>query len=154
MQLAIGTYGKPVPALTLRFRDPAGRLTAEGQLAAGAHEGVVTMPVRAVSSPESSSEVCLIVGHTTPIVVAGEGIPASSFSERVDGQPKEGRISLTYFRAGSESWWKLLPALVERFPLGKAAFFGPWLLPLAALALLGLWVASIRLLARELRRGA
>jgi hypothetical protein len=40
--------------------------------------------------------------------------------------------------------------LTRRFGLGKASFFGDWTLPVAALLLLGVWVATVRLLAREL----
>lgn len=151
-QLTIGTYGKPVPALTLRFLDPGGRVSAEGSLAAGAHEGLVSIPLRDLSDPEAATEACLAVGHTGPIVLGGEGVPVSAFSERVDGKPVAGRITLLYFRKGSESWWQLLPALDERFGLAKASFFGPWLLVAAALALLGVWAATIRLLARQLGR--
>jgi hypothetical protein len=152
VQLTIGTYGKPVPALTLRFLDPAGRVSAEGHLAAGAHEGVVSIPVHDVSDPEAATDACVAVERTGPIVLGGEGVPVSDFSERVDGKPEPGRLSLFYFRAGSESWWQLLPTLDERFGLGKAPFFGAWLLPVAALALLGVWIATIRLLARQLGR--
>ena len=151
-QLTLGTYGKPAPELTLRFLAPAGRLVAEGHLAPGAHEGVISIPLRRVASTEGASEACLLVGGRTKVAVAGEGVPVSSFSEHVNGQPLGGRISLVYFRKGSESWWQLLPVLSERFGLGKASFFGSWLLALAALGLLGVWVVTIRLLARELSR--
>jgi hypothetical protein len=68
----------------------------------------------------------------------------------VDGSQQPGRISLLYLRAGSETWWQLLPTLARRFGLGKASFFGAWTLPLAALLLLGVWVSAVRLLLREL----
>ena len=55
-----------------------------------------------------------------------------------------------YLRPGSESWWQLLGVLDERFGFGKATFFGDWTLPVAALLLLGVWVATVRLLIREL----
>jgi hypothetical protein len=149
-ELTVGTYGKPVPALTLRFLDPSGRVSAEGRLAAGAHEGIVSIPLHDVSDSEAATDACVEVGRTGPVVLGGEGVPVSAFSERVDGKPTPGRITLVYFRKGSESWWQLLPALDERFGLGKASFFGSWLLVVAALALLGVWVATIRLLARQL----
>jgi hypothetical protein len=74
----------------------------------------------------------------------------SPIAEVVDGSQQPGRISLLYLRAGSESWWQLLPTLSRRFGLGKASFFGAWTLPLAALLLLGVWVSAVRLLLREL----
>jgi hypothetical protein len=148
--LTIGTYGKPTPPLTLRFTDPSGQVSAEGHLAAGAHEGLVLIPVHDRSNPEAAREACLQVGAGAHVAIGGEGVPVSPESERVNGTPDPGRISLFYYRAGSDSWWQLLPALDERFGLGKASFMGGWLLPVAALALLGVWVAALRLLARQL----
>ena len=58
---------------------------------------------------------------------------------------------MLYLRAGEESWWQLIPTLSERFGLGKAPLYGAWSLLLAALLLLGVWIAVFRLLARELR---
>jgi hypothetical protein len=34
--------------------------------------------------------------------------------------------------------------------LGKASFLGEWTLPVLAVLLLGVWIATVRLLAREL----
>jgi hypothetical protein len=150
-QLTVGTYGKRVPALTLRFLSASRAVTGEGQLRAGAHEGVVTMPLHARADAEAASEVCLYVQHPRgTTVVGGEGVPEGPTSERVNGHTAPGQISLRYLRRGSESWWDLMPALSERFGLGKASFFGSWLFALAALGLLGVWIVAVRLLAREL----
>ena len=149
--LTIGTYGKPVPALYLRFLDAGGAVTAEGRLPAGAHQGVVTLPLHDRSNPERSTSACLVVTGTEPVAIAGEGVPVTAYSELIDGERAAGRISLMYYRGGRETWWQLLPVLAERFAFGKAPFFGSWLLPFAALALLFVWVGSIRLLSRELR---
>lgn len=152
VQLTVGSYGKPLPPLALRFLDAQGRTAAEGFLPGGGHEGVVTVGVRHRRGAGEAVEGCLRVGRGPgPVALGGEGVPVSALSQRVDGQPQPGRISLVYLRSRSESWWQLLPTLAERFALGKAPFFGVWLLPLAALALLGAWAAAVRLLARELR---
>jgi hypothetical protein len=166
-QLLIGTYGRPVPALRLRFTGTGGVTVAQGALAAGAHEGTVTIPIHRVPAGAGSSaraggaagagareagSFCLSLGGHGSFVLGGEGGGIGASSETVNGVQQPGRVSLLYARAGSESWWQLLPTLDERFGLGKAGFFGDWTLPFAALLLLGVWVLVIRLLLVELRR--
>jgi len=151
VQLLIGTYGRPVPALSLSFNGARGALAA-GSLAAGSKEGTITIPIHRLAVGEASS-FCLHVGGHSPVVFGGEGGPIGASSELVDGRAQGGRVSLLYLRGGSESWWQLLPSLDHRFGLGKAYVFGDWTLPVLALMLLGVWVAAIRLLLREIGRG-
>jgi hypothetical protein len=145
----IGTYGKPTPELRISFLDASKAEVASGRLAAGGQEGVVTIPLRRFGHVPAMTTVCLRVGGASRVAIGGEGGPVNPSSERVNGQPQPGRISLLYFRAGSESWWQLLPELTHRFGLGKASFFGDWTLPVAALLLLAVWGAAVRLLLRE-----
>jgi len=150
VQLLIGTFGHPVPELRLRFLDAAGAEVANGHLAAGAKEGLVTVPLRRARGAADATGVCLRLGPGANVVLGGESGPISKDSELVNGQPQGGRIGLIYERAGAESWWQLLTVLSERFGFGKASFFGDWTLLAVALLLLGVWVATVRLLAREL----
>ena len=90
------------------------------------------------------------VGGSSPVVIGGEAGPVDPSAELIDGRQQPGRISLSYLRRGSESWWQLLPTLSHRFGLGKASLVGDWTLPVAALLLLGVWAAAVRLLIREL----
>ncbi len=168
-QLLIGTYGHPVPALRLRFTGTGGVTVAQGALAAGAHEGTVTIPIHRVAagagagngagagggagaSTGEAGSFCLSLGGHGSFVLGGEGGGIGASSEAVNGVQQPGRVSLLYARAGSESWWQLLPTLDERFGLGKAGFFGDWTFPFMALLLLGVWVLVVRLLLVELRR--
>lgn len=148
-QLLIGTYGHPVPALQLTFSG-AGGAVAGGALPAGGKEGTVVIPVHRTGSALASS-FCLHVGGRSSVALGGEGGPIGASSELVNGVAQGGRVSLLYLRAGSESWWQLLPSLDHRFGLGKASFFGGWTLPVLALMLLGVWIAAVRLLLRTLR---
>jgi len=148
--ILIGTYGHPVPDLHLRFLDAAGAQVAAGQTPAGAREGYVTIPLMPRHTASVPVSACLRVGGASPVVLGGEAGAPGSNSEVVDGHHQPGRISLLYLRQGDESWWQLLPVLDRRFGLGKASFFGEWTLPVVALLLLGVWVATARLLAREL----
>jgi hypothetical protein len=150
VQVFIDSYGRPVPDLSLRLLDPAGSEAAAGHLPRGGREGYVTIPLRRVRGAPAATRACLRIGGSSSVLLGGEGVPVSSTTEVVDGRQRPARISLLYKRAGSESWWQLLPTLTRRFGLGKASFFGAWTLPLAALLLLGVWVSAFRLLLREL----
>jgi hypothetical protein len=141
-----------MPALRLRYLDRAGTAVAEGTRRQGGREGVISVPLEHRTARGQAVEACLsAVRAKGPIAIAGEGFPTGAAeSERVSGQSQPGRISLYYLRARPESWWQMLPTLSRRFGLGKAGFFGVWLLPLAAAVLLGVWVATFRLLTRQL----
>jgi hypothetical protein len=150
VQLLIGTYGRPLPEVRVVFLDDAMRAVALGHQPGGGHEGLVTIPIAHTRPTPASTTVCIHVGGSHPIALAGETGPINPSSETVAGHQQPGRVSLAYFRKGDESWWSLLPELTSRFGLGKASFFGDWTLPVAALLLLGVWVAAIRLMLREL----
>lgn len=149
IELLIGTYGAPVPALSARFLAAGGGTLATGQLAAGAREGSVRIPLTYPHGASAVGTLCLRVGGTRRVVLGGE-TSAGAAAETVDGQFQPGRIDVVYLRPGRESWWQLLGALDERLGLGKASLFGDWTLPAMALALLGVWIATVRLLAKEL----
>jgi hypothetical protein len=150
VQLLIGTYGHPVPDLRIRFLGAGNAEVAAGQLPAGGSEGLVTVPLVHRPNPPAAQRACLRIGGSSPVVIGGEAGPVDPGAEQVEGRQQPGRISLSYLRSGSESWWQLLPTLAHRFGLGKASLFGDWTLPVAALLLLGVWVGAVRLLVREL----
>jgi hypothetical protein len=150
VQILIGTFGHAVPPLQLQFVDSAGQAVASGTAPPGARQGTLTIPLRRVQGAPAAKSACLHFGGTSPVAVGGEAGPIHFGSELVDGRPQPGVISLFYLRRGSESWWQLLPALTRRFGLGKASFLGTWTLPVIAALLFALWVATTRLLVREL----
>ncbi|HTR89998.1 MAG TPA: hypothetical protein VMG62_07810 [Solirubrobacteraceae bacterium] len=150
VQVLVGTYGPPVPELTDRFVEAGGRVLAAGRLPAGAKQGNVTIPISHVHGGSASGTLCIAVKGGKTTVLGGNAFTAGPASEQVAGVPRPGRITVVYLRPGRESWWRLLPTLSERFGLGKATFFGDWTLAAAALALLGVWIATARLLWREL----
>jgi hypothetical protein len=150
VQLLIGTYGHPAPELRMRFTGPGGTPAATGNLPSGAREGLLTIPLRRIPGAPPARNFCLQLGRGTNIVLGGEGGPVNASSEFVNGAQQAGRVGLLYLRRGEESWWQLLPALTRRFGLGKASFFGEWTLPAVALLLVVVWVATARLIIREL----
>jgi hypothetical protein len=147
-QLLIGTYGYAAPELRLRFLNSAGALVASGRWPAGGPQGAIEIPLSHAHG--EAVRACLRVGGTHKLAIEGEGGPLDPADEVVDGALQGGRISLVYFRPGRESWWQLLPTLSRRFGFGKALFFGSWTLPVLALVLVGVWLATARLLLREL----
>jgi hypothetical protein len=153
VEMTVASFGRPMPALELRFLDAAKHVVASGGLRAGVRQGVQSIPVqaRAGASSETATQACLTGRGASPFTVGGEGVPINAYSVRIQGSLQGVRLSLTYLRAGSETWWQLLPTLAERFGFGKATFLGSWLLLVSALALILVWAASVRLLLRELR---
>ncbi len=150
VQVLVGTYGPPVPELTARFIGAGERLRASGRLPAGARQGDVDIPISYPHGSAAPGTLCIDVKGGKKTVLGGNIFTAGPASEQVGGVPQPGRITVVYLRPGSESWWELLPVLSQRFGLGKATFFGDWTLAAAALLLFGVWVATVRLLKREL----
>ncbi len=152
VQLLIGTYGRPVPDLRINFTGAGGAEVARGHLPVGEKEGLVTIPLKRARASTEATRMCMHVGGSQNVVLGGEGIPVTDpIAEAVNGRPQPGRIGLVYLRGGEESWWQLLATLAERFGLGKASGFGTWTFPVLALLLIGVWVATVRLLIRELK---
>jgi len=144
----IGTYGYPVPEIDAKFISN-GRTIASGRRPAGGPQGNVFVPLSYPHGPTASGELCLrIKGHR--VAIGGEPVAVSPSSERVNGQSLGGDLALVFLRPGKESWWQMLPTLVERFGFGKAPFFGSWTLPVAVVLLLGVWAATIRTLLKEM----
>jgi hypothetical protein len=151
MRFLLGTYGKPAPSFDFTFTTAAGAVSATADLPAGVQQGTEKVAIKRVRGAGETTNMCVQVGGKNKVVLAGESGPASPANAVVQGQPQGGRVSLFYLRRGSESWWQLLPTLITRLGLGKAPLFGDWTLPVLALLLAGVWIASLRLLARELR---
>jgi hypothetical protein len=139
------------PTLRVVFTDGAGATVAEGETSAGLLPGDVTIPLRRRSGAPPATKVCLYLAGAGSVRFAGEQGPINLDSERVNGKPQAGDISLIYLRRGTETWWDLVPVLSRRFGLGKASIFGTWTLPVIAALLLCVWVGAVRLLVRELR---
>jgi hypothetical protein len=148
MEVLIGTYGRSLPVLSMRFL-VAGRQIAGGRLT-DVKQGNVMLPISHPHGANVAGTLCVHVGGSSKVVLAGDVFAPGPLSEEVGGKPQAGRIAVTFLRGPHESWWNLLPTLSRRFGLGKSPVFGDWTLALAALALLGVWVGAVRLLVREL----
>jgi hypothetical protein len=134
LRLLIGTYGRPTPELRVVARGRGGEVVTAGKLRAGRSEGHVDIPVRRVEETEGGVRVCGSVSGRGRTVLYGAA----------------GRLRLDWYREGSESWFALLPTIAHRFGLARANPIGALLLLLAGLILLAGWVATVRLVLREL----
>jgi hypothetical protein len=150
VQVLIGTYGPPVPALAARFIDSDGKVVTSGRIPAGSPQGKVTVPLAYPHGRTVDGRLCIHAGGRRKLVIAGDIVAPGPAADNVQGTIEGGRIAVVYLRPGRESWWQMLPTLSRRMGFGKALFFGTWTLPVAALLLLSLWIGVGRLLIREL----
>jgi hypothetical protein len=149
--MVMGTYGHPVPPGSVRFISSSGSVSAQGDLPAGATEGPISVSLTQIRGAAPAAHVCVRPTAQTAVALGGEPEPAGPQSERINGVPAPGIVSIIYERPGKESQWQLLPTLVHRFGRGKASFFGDWTLPACIVVVLGVWIGAARLLVRELR---
>lgn len=149
LKLLIAAEGHPLPAISAAFHRAGGGVVTSGKLPAGRAEGFVLLPLRHPHGPSTSGTLCLHIDGHRQITIGGQPTTPGPSSARLDGKAQPLNLTLVYIRGGPESWWQLLPTLAQRLGYGKAAFFGTWTLPFAAVLLLGVWIATIRLLFRE-----
>jgi hypothetical protein len=133
LRLLVGTYGRPTPELRVAARRRGGEVVTTGRLPAGGSEGHIQIPVRRVDRTQGGTRVCVSVASRGRTVLYGAA----------------GRLRLDWYREGSESWFELLPAVAHRFGLARANPIGSFLLPVAGVILLLGWVATARLIVRE-----
>jgi hypothetical protein len=146
-----GTSLGTLPRIGIDFTGEDGRRISTSVLRAGAASGEdVSLPLRYPHGGDSAGTLCLRFGgrHSDRYVFGGAE-PLSGTT--IDGVAQPVRVSILFYRPGSESWWSLLGALDLRLGLGKSPMFGDWTLPVLVLAMLALWFAVGRLLWRELR---
>lgn len=151
VQILIGTYGRPLPTLSLRFVDEHGRVLASGRLRGGGSEGDVAIPLERETARDSAGTMCIANrGHAT--VVVGSDVATPESAARLGDVPTPGRIAAVFLAPSGSSWWAALPDIAHRFGLGKAAVFGTWTLPVVVLLLAITWGLALGLLAWETRR--
>jgi len=133
LRLLVGTYGDPAPSVRVTATED-GRVVTSGRLAGGQREGVLRVPVRTVDDYTPGTRVCVSVSGPGRSVLYGSS----------------GRLRLEWLRAGSESWFGLLPTISHRMSLARSDALGGLWLPAAALLLALAWFGAIRLVLREL----
>jgi hypothetical protein len=140
-----------LPRIGIVYTGSGGRTISTTVLRAGATPGEdVSLPLHYPHGGDSRGTLCLhLGGPRNHLFEFGGAEPLTGTT--IDGVAQPVRISILFYRPGSESWWSLLGALDLRLGLGKSPMFGDWTLPVLALAMLALWFGVGRLLWRELR---
>jgi hypothetical protein len=140
----VRTTGRPGPALALVATD--GRTTiGRGTLAAGWSGKTATIPLRPATRAQRSARICVTVGASSSVTLAGESsnAPDAESPATAAGAPLRGRLRIEYLTSARHSWWSRLGAIRRRMGFGRAPAGGgiAWaaaLLMLAAVSL-GLW---------------
>ena len=133
VRLAVDRGGMGAP-LTLTLRDTAHRVLATGRLAGGWSGARVDVPIPEVRRTLPNADVCIQAGGKLWL----RGYSAGDVAKGTDtnGKSSPDSIRLAYVRAGSESWWSILPAVAHRMGLDRGRIFdGAWMF-LAWIALL------------------
>ena len=133
LDLAVGTYGRPTPEITVTVTDPERGLVSRGRLPAGRHEGRVAIPIDRIDRTMPGQRLCIRTGAGGRTLLYGRG----------------GRVRLAWLRPGSESRLAMLPTIAHRFGLAKLNPFGPWLLAVVAGLMALAWFLALRLVLRE-----
>jgi hypothetical protein len=144
VRVLVGTYGTPLPPLTITADGPGKHVT--GRIRGGGKEGYVFIPVPRNDRPVENLTICLRNGGATKIAVAGEGIPPPA---TVGARAAQGRIRYAWYRPGSENWFQLAGTVLHRFGYGNAPWYGGWVLGLVGLLLLAAGGLAIRTVLRE-----
>jgi hypothetical protein len=125
VRMTIGTRGLPGPPIHMTLSVPGGRTVTNGGLAAGWHQGVVTIPVKRVSEPTPGLRACLRNAGPQQIQLAGT-TPDPGYHFELAGGTVEGRLRYDYLRPGRESWLELLPTLAYRSTIAKSDLVRHW----------------------------
>lgn len=148
VQIRVGTYGKPMPPLTVTATGP-GAAPITGSVSGGGPQGRVPIPVPRTEKSLGGRRVCLRNGGRSRIAIGGEAIPNPA---TIGGRPADGRVRLEWYRPGKEDWFAMAPTVAHRFGYGNAPWMGPWTLWLAALLFLGALAAAVAVVLRQAER--
>ncbi len=145
LRMTIGTYGRRSGRLEVSVRDGA-RTVARGTLEPGWDEGVVDVAMTpALERPVAGATVCVEAAMPGRLAFGGEEA-REQVGAVVDGEPRDGRVSLVSYAAGRASLLDLAGAIGKRYGHGSADWLGGWALLLAAALALAGFAAAVRAL--------
>jgi hypothetical protein len=125
VRATIGTFGRPGPALQIAFSGAHREALAAGSLKAGWRAGLVQIPLPHIATSTDGVQVCLRNIGPGAIGIAGQQV-YPGFHMVLAGKEVEGQLRYDYMRPGRESWLTLLPTIVYRSTLAKAAPLRHW----------------------------
>jgi hypothetical protein len=150
VRFAIGTYGRPGPALTVRLRRKGGPVL-EGRTSGGWNQGFVDVPLDRPADRAMGFRLCLENAGTGRITVGGENNP-HSLKAFVDGRVTRGRMRVEYAEPEPASWWAFFPRLADRVAAVRNTAPGSLSLWLWVVLGTGVLTAAVVLVLREARQ--
>ncbi len=144
--LRIGTYHRRGPELQLTIT-AAGAPPVRGRLAPGWREGDIVVPIPELGAERRNARVCLEHGGDGPLAIAGG--PGIGAPARLSGDEAAGMIRLEYVEPDRDTWFAVVPAMLDRLAVARDALPGPASLPLFALLATGVLGGALLLVTRE-----
>lgn len=149
VQLTIGTYGQPGPALVVTFAEAGKKKPATSALIhRGWSEGPLTIPLRIAAKPSAlNGTLCVRPIGNAKLALAGEaiGTPAT-----VEGSPAQGRVSVTVISGRKQSLLARLRPLDSRLGRGNARWIGSWAFwVILALVVIGVLCGAVAIFTTE-----
>jgi hypothetical protein len=138
LQLLVGTYGRPGPALAVRITR-SGRTLSATHVSPGWRQGHLTVPIPVVRGDTLRATVCIRNEGRRRIALGGRISDAKS-AARVAGRPQAGQFRIAYLTAGPQSGWSFFGRLPDRVASVRAAIPGAatlWVWIALALAVVG-----------------
>jgi hypothetical protein len=126
-----------------------GRVLARGRSPERYPTGITRMRLdRTIERGVDGAALCLENRGEETLFVYGD-FPPPGVQPAVAPGGAPTLIRLDWYGDAPESWWELLPAIADRFPLVKAGFLGEWALWLCLAVPLGLVALALRRVLRE-----
>lgn len=128
-----------------------GHVITRGERGSGWTGGVVTVPVRPISTTRAGLTICFelfLNGDETAYLSGQPATQTRAASGKLEVMP--GRVRVEYLRSGRSSWWSLAPAVARRMGLGHAGA-GTWSVFLVIGLMGGVVLVCSRLGLQELR---
>lgn len=138
------------PRVTLTMLEH-GHVIAHGEHGSGWTAGVVTIPVKRLSTTRSGVDLCftLFVNGDETVELTGDPTSEALAARGPEGS-LQGRLRVEYLRPNSSSWWSLAPQVARRMGLGHAPS-GTWSALLVLALMGGLAALCAGMIIRELR---
>jgi hypothetical protein len=147
IRLRVGSFLGPRVAVEVLAH---GRIIAHGARGSGWSGGVVTVPVRPLSTTRAPVELCFSLflnGYEYGLLV-GEPTKGARGARGPHG-PFPGRVRVEYMRLARSSWWSLAPSVARRMGLGHA-WSGTWSAVFVIVLMTGVALVCARTVLREL----
>jgi hypothetical protein len=129
------------PRVTVRVLAGSHVITG-GTAGTGWYGSAVTVAVRPLHSAYSHVVVCFGISDRTGEVSMIGAPTGRAVAAVADGETLSGRMRIEYLHPGSSSWWSQVIPVIQHMALGRAAS-GTWIvLPIAALILASIALAS------------